>query len=120
MKNLDKNLDQVLNTKIKDILDLIENVNEQIVNLDSEKSDLNAFLITQFNYQKIDFLKELCLLLISSNVATSKQIDSILDTIDHLKASEFSAIKKGKSLEKQLFRLENILEEEQLHYRKVI
>lgn len=120
MKNLDKNLDQVLNTKIENILDLIENVNEQIVNLDSEKSDLNDFLIAQFNYQKIDFLKELCLLLISSNVATSKQIDSILDTIDHLKVSEFNAIKKGKSLEKQLFRLDNILEEEQLHYIKVI
>ncbi len=120
MENLDQNLDQVLNAKIKDILDLIENVNKQISDLESEKSELNHFLITQFNYQKIDFLKELCLLLISSNVATSKQIDSILDTIDHLKTAEFSSLKKGKSLEKQLFRLDHILEEEQLHYRKVI
>lgn len=54
------------------------------------------------------------------NSATSKQIDSILDTIDHLKTSEFSSIPKGKSLEKQLFRLDHILEEEQLHYKKVI
>jgi hypothetical protein len=120
MENLDKNLDQVLNAKIKDILDLIENVNKQIANLESDKTDLNDFLITQFNYQKIDFLKELCLLLISSNVATSKQIDTILDTIDHLKTAEFSSIRKGKSLEKQLFRLDHILEEEQLHYKKVI
>ena len=120
MKNLDENLDQVLNTKIKDILDLIEKVNVQIGNLESEKTDLNHFLISQFNYQKIDFLKELCLLLISSNVAKSKQIDSILDTINHLKNSEFSSVKEEKSLEKQLFRLEHILEEEQLHYKKVI
>ncbi len=120
MKNLDENLDQVLNAKIKDLLDLIENANQQIVNLESEKSDLNNFMISQFNYQKIDFLKELCLLLISSNVATSKQIGSILDTIDHLKSSDFASSKKGKSLENQLFRLEHILEEEQLHYKKVI
>lgn len=120
MESLNQNLDQILNTKIKDILDLIEKVNQQIMLLESEKSDLNVFLISQFNYQKIDFLKELCLLLISSNVATSKQIDSILETINHLKSSEFNSIKKGKSLEKQLFRLENILEEEQSHYRKVI
>jgi hypothetical protein len=120
MKNLDKNLDQVLNAKIKDILDLIENVNDQILVLQSEKTDLNTFLITQFNYQKIDFLKQLCLLLISSNVATSKQIDTILDTIDYLKVSEFTPIKKGKFLEEQLFRLNHILEEEQQQYRKVI
>ena len=120
MDNLDKNIDQVLNAKIKGIIDLVENVNEQITNLEVEQSDLNNFMITQFNCQKLDFLKELCLLLISSNVATSKQIDSILNTIDHLKVSELTPITKGKSIEKQLFRLEHILEEEKLHYKKVI
>lgn len=120
MENLDQDLDQFLNAKIKHILDLVENVNEQIDRLKSEKSDLNHFLIAQFNYQKIDFLKELCLILISSNVATKKQIDTILSTIDHLKTSNFVEVENENFLEKQLFRLEHILQEEQLHYKKVI
>jgi polyhydroxyalkanoate synthesis regulator protein len=120
MRNTTKTFDQILNIKIKDILDLIEDVNEQITILESEKSEINDFLIIQFKHQKIDFLKELCSILIGSNLANSKQIDAILDTINNLNSSKEKSIKLGKPLNKQMHRLDLIIKDEQSHLKKAV
>jgi hypothetical protein len=122
MKTTDVKLEQILNSKIKYILDQLEETNALIGELEKEKSNLNTFLIVEHNYKKIDFIKELCHILITSNLATTNQIDGLLNTICllEIKKNEPSFKKTVKPYQEQLLRLEHLIQEEQLHYKKVI
>lgn len=119
MESNNKKLDAILNLKIKNLLDLIENVNFQIKKLENDNSEFNNFLIVQFNYQKVDFLKEICQILISSNLATTKQIDNLLDTIFSLNNADLEK-KEKEPFKKQLNRLDFMITEEKFHLKKTI
>lgn len=112
MGSENKEFNEIYKLKITHLIHKINDINKIIEVIEKDNSPLSEFLINQYNFQKAEFLKDFCYLLISSGLPSSEYIDYLLDTInliDKYNPETQKSLKISKPLDNEFNKIHNIL-----------